>query len=123
MCSNAPKWSQARTNSFLSAHHPLYALPSRPSVRLWASGPLASRVWEMWSGVSLQQVLRQGPSRQGSTLLGFESTLPGYELVMLDATTLSNRPVVRLSRLGPDLVLLPRFGDLRREKTARRSAW
>ena len=101
------KWSQARTNSTISAHHPHYALPS---VRL------ALRVWEMWSGVSLQQVLRQGPSRQGSTLLGFESTLPGYELVRLDATTLTNRPVVRLSRLGPDLVLLPRFGDLRRVK-------
>jgi hypothetical protein len=72
-----------------------------PSVRVWASGPVALRVWEMWSGVSLQQVLRQGPSLQGGKLLGFESTLPGYELVRLDATTLTDRPVVRLRRLGP----------------------
>jgi len=55
------KWSQARTNSTISAHHPHYALPS---VRL------ALRVWEMWSGVSLKQVLRQGPSLQGGKLLG-----------------------------------------------------
>ena len=45
-----------------------------PSVLLWASGNrkgIDSAYDEMWPGVGLQQLLRQGPSRQGSTLLGF----------------------------------------------------
>ena len=75
-----------------------------PSVLLWASGNrkgIDSAYDEMWSGVSLKQVLRQGPSLQVGSCSDFRSTLPGYELVRLDATTLSDRPVVRLRRLGP----------------------
>jgi hypothetical protein len=103
MCSNARKWPQTRTNSFLSAHHPLYALPSRPSVfgRLGTARALTLRM------------ARCGPESVYSNCCGkarvvrvrrcsdFCSTVPGFEVVSLVAATLYDRPVVRLRRLGP----------------------
>jgi hypothetical protein len=97
------KWSQTRTNSTISAHHPHYALPSRPSVfgRRGTARALTLRMTRCGPESAYSNCCGKARVVRVRRCSDFCSTVPGFELVSLVAATLYDRPVVRLRRLGP----------------------